>query len=385
MDEAAPPKATGGRGQALLWALVLKLVVVLLLVLAAGHYPGDPRYHAAREPDTAETVWYLARSFDAHAYQRLADEGYYDAFSRNYPLGYPLLIRAARLVTGDLATAAVAVSNLMALVALVLMARLLGRLADRLGGQAPARVAGALLLFAALPGWVVFGSVAYSESSWMVLSLLAWTTWADAPERDGRRPLGRLALASLLTGAAVMVRHAGAFQLVALGVLELGRLLRADDRRRALGEAALSLWAVLPIGAYFAWKYSAHGLAELQDDIWRMRLVPLGGPFSLISAGATPEYVAQILASLPLALLLLVRLARVDGRLAVLAGCGLLLFLSYTGTAAQSLTRYVWTLWPLAAGALALADRAVVLALTGWLLCLSLMVGVGWVLGTAAL
>ena len=79
------------------------------------------------------------------------------------------------------------------------------------------------------------------------------------------------------------------------------------------------------------------------------------------------------------------RPARLGRRLVVLGACFALVALSFTGTAAQSSTRYLWTIWPLALGALAVRDRGVVAALAGWLFCLSAWCGIGHVLGTTSL
>jgi hypothetical protein len=183
-----------------------------------------------------------------------------------------------------------------------------------------------------------------------------------------------------------MVKHLGGALLVGLALVEAGRVARraAAGRPRALLEAAAVLWSVPLLALYFAWKYSAHDLAGLQQDIWSMRFVPLGGLPSLVALDTAPEYLAQILVTLPVVALLIVKLRAVDGRLAVISCCFLFVALSFTGIAAQSITRYAWTLWPLSLGALALDDRAAGWALCGVLACVSAWCAAGHVLGTAA-
>jgi hypothetical protein len=71
--------------------------------------------------------------------------------------------------------------------------------------------------------------------------------------------------------------------------------------------------------------------------------------------------------------------------LAAIAIATLLVALSFTGVAAQSINRYAWGCWPLAFGALRLRDRAAVWALVGVLFLLSAWCGIGHVRGTLAL
>lgn len=400
-DPKPSTPAPRGDSHVLLRALLIKLAFGALLVAAAAHWPSDSPYLAPREGDASTAVWVLSRGFDAHAYQKLALHGYTDAFSRNYPLGYPLLIRGAHALVGNAQTAAVLASNAAALLAALLfaaIARIYARRHRARGLWGGERVGPALLLFLCMPGWLVFGTVAYSEGLYLAVALGAWYCLLRAePEpgnavnasdaRSAPRHLGWLSACAVLAAASVMVRHAGAALLLALALVEGLRVLRApaSARRRALTEALLLCWTAIPVAAYFIWKYTAHDLAGLQQDIWRMGFSPLGGLASLLSEGATPEYVAQIYATLPVVIWLLFRARAVDARLTVLGLISLLLLLSYTGTAAQSLMRYMWTLWPAALGVLSLRDRGLVLALAAMLFCLSLMMGMGHVLGTAAL
>lgn len=394
-----------GGGALVARALVLKLLLLAAVLAAAKHYPAQDFYVAARQEGTPEAVWHLARGFDAGAYQGLADRGYTTAFSRNYPMGYPLLVRALKPLAGSTQNAAVLVSNLMSLLAVALFFRLARHYARRRGttgagadggadGESDGRLGPgeATTLFAATPGVLAFGTVAYSESSFLVVALLGWLAYLRAEDGGaagapgaGRRSLPGLVLASLLCAASIQVKHLGGPVLMALALIEGRRVWAAGaGRGRALVEAAAALWTVPVIAAYFWWKFTAHDMAGLQQDIWEMRFVPLGGLPSLVSLGTAPEYIAQIVVTLPIAVLLGLRLRAVDGRLALLAALFGLLALSFTGTAAQSLTRYTWTLWPLALGVLALRDRAVVWMLCGVLFCVSLWCATGHVLGTAA-
>jgi hypothetical protein len=125
--------------------------------------------------------------------------------------------------------------------------------------------------------------------------------------------------------------------------------------------------------------------AEAAEQLFAMGFVPLGGLPSLLALGTAPEYIVQAALAVPLALALLVVLARVDARLALLTGLMLLVVLSSTGVTAQSTGRFVWTLWPLALAGLALRERTLGWALVALLFLWSVQAGVGHVLGTSML
>jgi hypothetical protein len=373
-----------GVGALLGRALLIKGLLLVLVIGAAKTYVEPSPYWGRQAAATPDVVWYLARSYDAAAYQGLAEDGYTDRFSRNYPLGYPLLIRAVRPLVGSVQTAAVLVSNVTALLAVVVFVLLARQYARRIGVEGRS-VEVAATLFACTPGILAFGTVAYSEAPYVLVALLSWWAYLRAERDDAAvRSPGWLAVAGLAAGAAVMVKHLGGPLLVALAVIEGLRVTRSERRGRALAEAAAVLWVVVPIAAYFVWKFTAHDMAGLQDDIWQMRFLPLWGPASLIAMGTAPEYVAQIYVTLPLVIWLIARLRVIDARLAIVAGLLLLEALSFTGIAAQSSTRYFWSIWPLALGVLTLRDRSLGWALSGVLFIVSAWCAVGHVLGTAA-
>jgi hypothetical protein len=244
-----------------------------------------------------------------------------------------------------------------------------------------------MLVCACLPGLLVWGTVAYSESSSILLGLLGWTAYLRAEAAGGmRRHAGWLLAAGGLFGAAVMMRHLAGATLLGLGLVELARVVRAPRgaRGRAAGEALAALATVPLLAGYFVWKFMAQDLAGVERDLWAMRLVPLGGPASLLEF-TDPETVALLFLTLPLAGLLATGLARLDVRLLVIALATLLVALSFTGIAAQSINRYAWSAWPLALGALRLRDRAATWALVAVLLLLSAWCGIGHVRGTLAL
>lgn len=397
----AAPSPPAPHGPVLLAAVLAKLVVLAVAVWAAWAQPSDSPYLAAREGDANDVVWFLGRGFDANMYQRLALEGYYDDFSKGFPLGYPLLVRGVHAVVGNAQTAAVLVSNACGVGAVLLFTALAARYArrrraaavqgvDEAPGEGGAYHAG--LVFALTPGILTFGTVAYSESAFLLFAVGAWLAYVSAEGTDDHAPrsLDRLALASALAGASVMVRHLGATVFVCWAVFELLRIVRARSRGRALLEAAALGWAGVPVTAWFLWKFSAHDMAAIQERVWDMRFVFLGAPVSLLTGSATraplsPEFVLMIYMSLPLVLWLGWRAARLDARLGLLTALGLVLALSYTGAAAQSFNRYAWSLWPLALGALGLRDRGAVWTIAGWLLLLSTWCLVGHVQGSAAL
>ncbi|MCB9897024.1 MAG: hypothetical protein H6825_03355 [Planctomycetes bacterium] len=411
-------------GPVLLVGLLAKLLLVGVVVFAATTQPSDSPYVAPREGDANDVVWDLSRGWDANSYQRMAFEGWYDGFASVRPLGYPALIRAARLLVPESQTAAVLVSNAMSVLALLLFVLVARRCAAGMArdgrasvsaaeagdgatgapgatGDVGARVRDAGILFALTPGVLTFGTVAYSESSQIAFGLAAW--WcllrASDPPRgaglaavasrdtpaadpDAPRSYAWLALASLLIGVSVMMRHLGAPLLLALGLVELVRVVRRRTRR-ALLEATALLWTGPLLVAYFVSIWDA--VDTHQREIFAMRFVPFGGPPSLLALGISVESVLLIFMTLPLVVLLLARLRAVDGRLLLVALLTLVTAVSFTGIAAQSFTRYAWAIWALPLGALAIRDRAVTWTLAAFLGIVSLWCAVAHVQGSAAL
>ncbi len=397
------PRAAAPFGAVLLVALLAKLLVIGAAVWADDAEPSDSPYLAAREGDANDVVWLLARGFDANMYQRVAVEGVgYDEFSTAFPPGYPMLVRAVHAVVGNAQTAAVLVSNACGVGAVVLFTALATAYTRRRRTRGDLEcdvdaddgaVLRASVLFALTPGVLAFGTVAYSESAFLLLAVGAWWAYLSAERDDdpaAPRSFPRLALASVLAGASVLVRHAGAVLFVAWALLELRRVLRAGARGRALLESAALGWAGVPTAAWILRAFAEHDLAAVQQRLWDMRFVLFGGPWSLaVGSDArpalSPEFVVLVYMSLPLVLWLGLAARRLDARLGLVALIGLVLALSVTGAAAQAFNRYAWSLWPLALGALAVRDRGAVWAAAGGLLLLSTWCVLGHVQGSMAL
>jgi hypothetical protein len=382
-------------------ALAIKALFVAVLLAAAGREAPDLAHIGLREPGAPVWVWQLARGWDSHAYQRIAAHGYENTFSHSFPPGYPLLIRAARPLVGTTQAAALLVSNACAVLALLVFLGIARRYAAVDGGSAAGGAAGAggaiapggvvlaTMLFACLPGVMAYGTVAYSEAPFVLVTLLAWAAWLAA-ERGGAgapRSLGWLALASWLFAAGVLVRHLAIPVFLGLLLLEGRRVLRArgPGRGRALREAACALSGGLGAAAWMVYAERVLHYSDALEQHFAMRFSLLGGLPSLLALGTAPEYIVQAALCVPLAVALLVSLARVDRRLALLTGLMLALSLSSTGVAALSTGRFVWTLWPLALAGLRVRDRALGWALCAVLLLWSVQAGIGHVLGTSML
>lgn len=386
MVAKTPAPLVGKRGGlwSVLWpGLLARLAMAAFLVSVGLAWPADIRHVAPRSADSPAWAWVLSRGWDSNAYLGIAVDGYGSDFERAFPPGYPLAVRGVMSLGPDVATAGVLVSNTCAVLALVLFVAMARRLAAPGADLQPATT-----VFACTPGLLAFGTVAYSESAAILLGLAGWLARLRAG--DGRGGAGRnpgwLLASSALLGGAVLVRHVAAATLVGVGLIEAERLHRAarGQRRRASGEACAALAAVAPVAAYLAWKFGQHDLGRVDAELWGMHFSLLGGPASLQEI-LDPESIAMLLLTLPLALLLLTGLVRLDGHLALVAGLQMALSLSFTGIAAQSVNRYVWSIWPLALGVLRLPDRAVAWSLAGVLALLSAMCGLGYVRGTLAL
>ncbi len=367
----------------LLLSLLPRVVLASVLVAVGMRWHADARHVAPREAGTPEWAWVLSRSWDSNAYLGIASDGYDSDFERGFPPGYPLLVRGVMALVPDAHVAGVLVSNACALLAIVAFVRLAARLAAPGADLLPAT-----MVFACTPGVLAFGTVAYSESAAILLGLLGWMAWLRAEGHDAgaARHLGWLLVSSAAFGAAVLVRHLAGATLLAVGVIEVLRVARPVRvrRRRALLEAAAALSATALVAGYLTWKYVSHDLARVDAELWGMHFRLLGGPASLVGL-VDPESIAVLFLTLPLVVLLLVGLARLDWRLALVASLSLVVALSFTGIAAQSVNRHAWSAWPLALGVLRVQDRAVGWALAGVLFMLSTWCGLGYVRGTLAL
>jgi len=244
------------------------LLIGLLAVAAVGLPPG------ADEPEVGRmTVPGLASRFDANWYAGIAADGYdwQGRFDRQQNLAFfpafPLLIRAAGIVTGALDPRLSAEWRLRRLTTCGLMISLAAFLwaAWYFASLAvdvidDARARGALLLLASYP-FAVFFSAAYTESLFLLAALGAWHS-----SRNERFVSG--SLWGLLAGLA---RPNGFFLSVPLGLIALGaRDARSqqDERRRranpvtlrlavaampAIGMLLFTTYLYFTTGEWFAW------------------------------------------------------------------------------------------------------------------------------------
>jgi 4-amino-4-deoxy-L-arabinose transferase-like glycosyltransferase len=203
---------------------------------------------AVDQPWDATSGWAAHRfaSYDSGHFLRTAEFGYFSATrrccSQAFLPGYPLSIRAlSPLLGGHEIWAAM----LITLVAGVVAAALLWRLAADHGGPVAGQIAVAAL---ALNPLSVFMAVVYSEALFLVLALGAWLL--------ARR--GRWWWAGVLAALATGVRINGLFLVTALAVMFLLQLRRRQPGVHWYDGAALGL-PVLVLGAYFTWLHGQTG------------------------------------------------------------------------------------------------------------------------------
>ncbi len=246
--------------------LIIFLVARLLLsalglaLWAIGVVPTTPSpirpYHEMEPVVEGAAAWLLGvwQRFDVIHYTRIAAFGYHDVqLTVFYPL-FPLLIRlAAPLAGGDALLAALVVSNLACLLALIVFYQLLADEQFEAGDSRRALMY--LLMFPA--GFFLL--VPYTESLFLLLSLLCF--------REARR--GRWAWAALAGLAASLTR----FQGVALtAMLGLEILRQAQWKPLKAGwRLAFALAPVVGVAAFWGWRAWAGfpPLTELQSGIWR--------------------------------------------------------------------------------------------------------------------
>jgi hypothetical protein len=247
-DDRAPARTPGPSRRIavrdlslLLWGRVEFLVISRIAVVASILLIGSI-VKAVDQPWDATSGWAAHRfaSYDSGHFLRTAEFGYFSATrrccSQAFLPGYPLSIRfLAPLVGGHEIWAAM----LITLVAGVVAAALLWRLAADHGGPAVGQIAVAAL---ALNPLSVFMAVVYSEALFVALALGAWLL--------ARK--GRWWWAGLVAAGATSVRINGLFLVAALALMFLIQLRRRQPGVRWYDGAALGLPAVVLI-AYFAW------------------------------------------------------------------------------------------------------------------------------------
>lgn len=216
---------------------VISRVAVIGSILLVGSI-----VKAVDQPWDATSGWAAHRfsSYDSGHFLRTAEFGYFSATrrccSQAFLPGYPLSIRAlSPLVGGHEIWAAM----LITLVAGVVAAALLWRLAADHGGPVAGQIAVAAL---ALNPLSVFMAVVYSEALFVALALGAWLLARN----------GRWWWAGVVAAGATSVRINGLFLVAALALMFLLQLRRRQPGVRWYDGASLILPAVV-LAAYFAW------------------------------------------------------------------------------------------------------------------------------------
>ncbi|HEX2032307.1 MAG TPA: mannosyltransferase family protein [Actinomycetota bacterium] len=248
--------------------VAFRLGITVLEVAGVALLPGLDPVGAPGWPANETTPgWHnvvtSSERFDALWFLSIATEGYRDGDgSAAFFPGYPLLIRAVTpLVGGHPLAAALLVSNLAALAAMVV----LYFLTSSEFGEAAARRA---VLYLAVFPTSFFLLAPYSEAPFLLFALL--TLWA------ARR--GRWEIAGVAGAAAAATRNVGVL-LVAPLLAEA--VAQADEERVSRARAVgWSLGPAVGTAAYlfFWWRFSGDWLAPLhQQATWQREfLFPLG-------------------------------------------------------------------------------------------------------------
>jgi len=254
-------------------ALLLALAAVAETVLPRNSNltSGDPS-PILRSLTSWDGWWYLGIAHDGYHAAALVD-GYHDyAF---LPL-YPMLVRVLSLgIPAVMGPVSVVLSNVLLLVALLLLARL----GTVYLGASEASFAATLVAIA--PFAAVFG-MAYAESLFLVLVVGAFL----AVERD------RLPVAGLLLALASLTRLQGALLLVPLGLLAIERAhgLRARQLWLLLGPAA----AVVFVAYAAIVSGSASGFSSAQAAWGRAGIAAAQSPERL-GSNLSPQNLVSLL------------------------------------------------------------------------------------------
>ena len=242
-----PARRTGWRGVATPLLAWFSSRVLVLLSIAVGNAVRDDGRGVIEALHLWDGNWYLSAAA-GYEYPDLAVADLDQVNIAFFPL-YPLLIRAARFVTGwTPLAAALLVSLVFGALALVAM----WLLVDRISGREVADRSVMLLAFA--PGALVL-SLVYSEG--VMLTLAAGCLLALVSRR--------WVAAGVLAALASAARPTGVALLLACGVAALLQLHRGGDRRAVVAP----LLAPLGIAAYLGWLWFATGSATVWFRVQR--------------------------------------------------------------------------------------------------------------------
>jgi hypothetical protein len=331
--------------------LAIALAALASLALLPESTP--PPYHLRSEAGPLVDVF--GSRWDTGFYVSIAEEGYRYEDVRLpsvpfFPL-LPLLMRLGALLTGDVVTAGILLSNLF----LLLAAMLLYRLAEVEFGQA---VAGRAVWFLLIFPMSFFGSAIYSEALFLLCTIGAF--YAARRQRWG--------WAGLLGMAAALTRLVGVIMapvLVAEWWMQQRDVARSGDRPQR-GDAkrwrGLAAAAMVPLGtlAYMLYLQATFGdpLAfarataawdrvprPLPELIGQLLQAPAGGWGQAIASGALPlnDWIdlLAVAAFVALGTVLLAQNRWSEGLFVVLGA----LIPVYSGLL-MSQRRYMWVLFP---------------------------------------
>jgi hypothetical protein len=255
--------------RAAIWALAAVAAMLFEDRLNPDRGPWD----TGRLHDAGTVVDVLAR-WDSNWFLQIAEQGYAwpSASPAFFPL-YPLLVgMLGRVLDGHYVVAAVVASLVAAAIAFELLHRLS---LLRIGADAAFRT----VLFLAVAPMSLFLGVAYSESLFLALAVGCFL----AAER------GKLELAAVLAGLALLTRPQGAALVPALAVFAW--------QARPVWHRTLGLTAV-PVGIFLVyplalWAWVGRPLAFLDaEDQWDRHLSwlgPFGGPLDAARDGDVVE------------------------------------------------------------------------------------------------
>jgi hypothetical protein len=256
VGEAA--RHSGDRRALTVWLATRVALIGVVLPMAA--FLGPERH------PLAEGNWVLDRFayWDSYHFILIAEHGYFPpqrpCCDQAYFPGYPVLIAAARPLTGG---SSILAGLVVSMVSGTIAAALLWRMARERTGNAA--VANNAVLFLALTPLGIFLTVVYSEPTFLAFAVGAW--WAGSRHRWW--------LAGALAAGATAVRVNGLFLLAGLVVMYAVQPKTLRRHRPRMDLIAFSL-PVLPVAAFMTYLHARTGSwnawSEAQQRGWGRHL-----------------------------------------------------------------------------------------------------------------
>ncbi|MFX0064251.1 MAG: hypothetical protein ACFFC7_18925 [Candidatus Hermodarchaeota archaeon] len=342
----------------ILLGLLVWKIIMIYLVSALAYYLEAPLATSCVSgwdsdlvfSSTVDPLWnFFGTRWDCFHYLRIAYEGYggHESTYAFSPL-FPGLIRLFSLNgTLDLVFIAVFIANFFSFVAVIIFYYIC-----QLYNLNLKQSLTATLLFAFFPQFLVYTTIAYSESIYLTLSLLAWYFFEKARQthQDKNQKTLLLCVGSLLAGLAFLARYPGILLFgIFPAVIMIDFLLKKDFKKESVLQLIISMISSL-IGVFVPFIWFSHlinrgiDLSAIQLRHWGQEIALFKGALGFLSIPATFfEFYSLVFFLL---FLCLIAGFKKHWSLLIQSLPFFIFYSSVTGIGAWAVVRYCSTIWP---------------------------------------